>query len=512
MPDSAAATSTTVCRAPPKSIYVVRVNGQPVRLGHGGNRGSCVYLVECMGRQRALKACGISHSELTFCAAVQQAATMNSGVDGGPVVGISDIALPLFVVTANAFASREDLSAVVPEYLSSQLQSPRADELLFVGIVMPLYDCSLHRLLVAPSVDVACQAAGNLPPTPASPSWKAFDSSDGQPFDEVSTSSDEEGVPLTAFHATARQRRVHSLVVIAALLHPVVRGLACLHGSLPHALGSAAAPQTTRTYKGFAHQDLRADNILVSRSGEVVLCDFELIGHFTAGNGALQQTPADPPASSPSLSTTALDALDYNDFIVGASRVGTRLLPPCFHPPEGPNQLRGDSWLVGLLAMELFTGVTPLIRSDVAFDDFGDGPLLHVDPGTGIGWDTIRQHVHDKIRPFPSAKAVDGVEVYTAPGYMDPLIQRYAMRHDKDAFAELHIFSALFEDFCRACLANDPKQRLAPEALAKHELFTRLDEITEGSPSMAVRSWVETIGSSHANSPVIAGREPTAPG
>ena len=509
--------SRDVRRAPPGSLRLVLDSaGHPARLGHGGNRGSIVYLVEAGGERRALKMCIIGHGELAFSVAVQRAAAraeLDSGAAGPAApTGISSIAVPLYAVDRRSFESRDAFGAVAPATMMRLMGESAAPDEVLVGIVMPLYDCSLQRLLTAPSVDVACHPR-DTPVTPGSPTpaWamKHPDSLDRMHgMDETSTSSDDgNDGPRLPFHIAPRQRRVGSLVVIAAILERVVAGVSAIRDALPHdicheclapvsteiladpASAPPHQPQELPKSTGFAHQDLRADNVLLSRSGNVVLCDFELVAHVTA-EGTLVQ-----PLSTPTFDGLAGASTSTASSFVTNSR---RLLPTAFHAPEGPNRPNGDAWLIGLLALELFTGVTPIIKTAVAFDDFGDGPLLTVDPVGGIGWPTLRSHIHRRVRPFPSSEEVTSG---AAAGYMDPAIANYCCETGGDAFATLHTFSQHFESFLQGCLANDPEQRLTPAELARSPLFSMLRELTGNRPQSAIRAWVNFVGSSASSSP-----------
>lgn len=566
-------TGVNLRRPPAASVEIVKDTlGHPVRLGHGGNRGSCVYLVRCNGLTRALKACGLNPSEAVFCAATQAllhakstSPTVPSPRDPAedsyppsghdvayqagvpsvhPVRGLDALALPIYVVDQHSFIDRASMAAVTPAALLGRLADPCTPDDLVLGIIMPTYDCSLQRLLTAASVESACRPQ-STPVVPSSPgsrgSWESLDGcgssmddahrGGGGMLDESSSDSDDARSPL---HTTARQRQVKSLVVIAAVLEQVVRGLACLHTALAHTrcpssgATSAKSPLSASQHQrgsslpddapnglaateagvicsrcqedecrpqcnGFAHQDVRSDNILVARSGQVVLCDFELVAHFDEAHETLHQSVCDGSLTD---AETPTSQWSRSCFETSARR---RLLPPAYHAPEGPYSPKGDSWLVGLLALELFTGVAPLVRASVAQDDFGDGPTLTVDPHSGIGWPFIRRHVDTKIRPFPSTEAAT---TGRAAGYMDPFIAHYCADNGLDAFETLHRVSAAFEDFCSRCLANSPRDRWTPAELLEHKLFEEIRTMTNSKPQLVVRRWMRTIGASAAGTPL----------
>jgi len=502
-----------VRRAPPQSVHLVLdASGHPARLGHGGTRGSCVYLVEVLGIRRALKMCAIGHGELAFCVAMQNALAVEPTTVGphgelpaDAPEGFASVALPLFLADRTAFATPNALGAVAPAAMLRLMAESNDPDDVLVGVVMPLFDCSLHRLLNAPSVDVACRPR-DTPVTPGSPApgWAMRHPESVESMhsmEEHSTSSDDgaDGAPLP-FHAVPRQRAIRSIVVIVAILERVVAGLAAVRDALPHDVCPAcqarkpadtADSSSVAKTRGFAHQDIRADNVLLSRSGRVVLCDFELVAHVTEDGGTLVQ-----PAATPTFEALAGSSASTANSLASNGR---RLLPMAFHAPEGPNRPGGDAWLVGLLGLELFTGVTPIVKSAVAFDDFGAGPLLTVDPDNGIGWDSLRAHVHSRIRPFPSSEEVT---TGAAAGYMDPAVAGYCADAGEDPFAMLHRLSAEFEAFLARCLANDPAKRASLPELARAPVFETLRKLTHNRPQSTIRAWVNVVGSSNSSSPM----------
>lgn len=503
--------------AEPASVQVVLDHqNQATRIGHGGSKGSSVYLIRIQGRERALKSCVINPSEAAFVAAAQTQLVPDPRDD--EACEQAGLAMPIYVTQPASFRSAADAGKIAPASAAS------AAAHAFTGIAMPRYDFSMHRLLIAMSAEEALdnpiaksRSTQSLDGTPVreaprelSGATASFTGRYGPPNDDASTSSDDSGAPVRVFHTLPKQRRIASVVAIAAVLEQVVAGLHSLH-SLRHTFDGAE-------YKGFRHQDLRTDNILLRRDGRVALCDFELVGHVSADGEC--RTERYPTCS--------------------------RLLPLSFHPPEGPNRTTGDVWLLGLIAVELYTGVWPLIDSVAAFDDFGDGPLLHVDANNGIDWRHIRHHVHHRIRRWPTRRKSTSSAASSAlmspvdPGFVDPFIAQRMFTEippldaasagpsddvaspSTDATtnssivdpptpvtidANLHLVQATqrigqyFEDFCARCLTNDPRKRATVDELMQHELFAELRRVTNGDVRAPVRQWIVGLGTSAYPSP-----------
>jgi serine/threonine protein kinase len=256
-------------------------------------------------------------------------------------------------------------------------------------------------------------------------------------MDAMSTSDDDCASP---FNTKRRTARVDDVEVLCAVVYQVLLGLRNLQRLAHTAAGG-------ERYAGFAHQDLRLDNVLVNRDGHVALCDFELVGHLPAGGGCVTRPPADG---------------------------NVRLLPFPYHPPEGVNGRHGDVWLLGLMCLDLYTGVTPLVNGIAAFDDFGDGPLLTVDPDVGIDWPHFRVAVERHIRPWPAADA---------PGA--------GARH--------------FADFVGRCLRNDPADRASVDDLLLHPAMAPFaaEHAADGfaDPRAPVREWLGGFSATPLQSP-----------
>ncbi|CUG76028.1 unnamed protein product [Bodo saltans] len=117
------------------------------------------------------------------------------------------------------------------------------------------------------------------------------------------------------------------------------------------------------------------------------------------------------------------------------------------HPPQGLGLASSDVWGVGLLAVDMLTGIVPFINEVVAKDDFGDGPLLLSQEDAGgcsvIDWDSnMAEHVH-QCRGVPPGECPETDALY---------------------------------DFCRTCLTNDSETNSLHDvaSLLHHKLFDQL--------------------------------------
>ncbi|CAD2216309.1 Protein tyrosine kinase/Protein kinase domain containing protein, putative [Angomonas deanei] len=149
----------------------------------------------------------------------------------------------------------------------------------------------------------------------------------------------------SAFLTTRRYDCVQSMEVIKAVSFQLLCAIAAMNERMSHC-------SNNKTFKGFVHNDLHLENILLLYNGNIALCDFELVSH----------TPGDP--------TTTVK----NTF--------SRLPPPSRQSPRGMYTDSADTWGFALIVINLLTGVDPLFDNDVITDDFGNGPLLmgHDDP------------------------------------------------------------------------------------------------------------------------------------
>ncbi|CAG9580189.1 conserved hypothetical protein [Leishmania major strain Friedlin] len=221
-----------------------------------------------------------------------------------------------------------------------------------VGLLMPLYNCSLKEYLQSLANPTSSPAAASTMPTSLTVSHNAnlhaedADSSTGLCNPHSST-----------FRFTATYRPIQSIPVISAIVFQMLEAVAFLNHRLPHGDGST----------GYTHNDLHLDNILLSYDGDVALCDFELV------------------ASTP----TPSRSMDVR-----------RLPPSSRQSPHGLFSETADTWAFGLMVVSLLTGVDPLFTSDIV-NDFSDGPLLfRWDRGTRVlDWEAnIKAHVELLLR------------------------------------------------------------------------------------------------------------------
>lgn len=230
---------------------------------------------------------------------------------------------------------------------------------------------------------------------------------DTQPALQQLTSSPTE---YASFLFHKRFEPIAAPSVITAILYQVVVAVATLQSKLPH-----SSPCGNKC-SGFSHNDLHLANLLVHYdTGAVVLCDFELVQHI-------------PPSSSHHV-------------------MADRAPPMHRHPPQGLGLASSDVWGVGLLAVDMLTGIVPFINDVVAKDDFGDGPLLLSEEDAGgcavIDWDANMAHHVYKCRQVE-------------PGECDETDALY--------------------DFCRTCLTNSGTNSNPADVqtLVRHKLFDQL--------------------------------------
>lgn len=207
-----------------------------------------------------------------------------------------------------------------------------------VGLLMPLYNCSLKEFLQSftpHGQDGALTETRSRPPS-------SF-------LDDTFSSEDTH---RGAFNTVVKYRPVDSMEVVCCIAFQVLEAIAYLNHHLPH--GESAS--------GYTHNDLHLDNVLLSYSGDVALCDFELVAStpHTTHSGEVRRLPP-----------------------------STRL------SPHGLFSDTADTWAFGLLLTGLLTGVDPLFTNNIV-NDFSDGPQLsRWDGGQYVlDWESnIREHV-----------------------------------------------------------------------------------------------------------------------
>ncbi|KAG5470531.1 hypothetical protein LSCM1_01775 [Leishmania martiniquensis] len=196
-----------------------------------------------------------------------------------------------------------------------------------VGLLMPLYNCSLKEFLQSLVHPAGCArgAAGMPPPLDVSHKSTLYGGDNGDDTEAC-------GAHRSTFRFHAAYQPVDSIPVVTAIVFQMLEAVAFLNYRLPHGDGST----------GYTHNDLHLDNILLSYEGDVALCDFELV------------------ASTPTPSC----AIDIR-----------RLPPSSRQSPHGLFSETADTWAFGLMVVSLLTGVDPLFTSNIV-NDFSDGPLL----------------------------------------------------------------------------------------------------------------------------------------
>lgn len=291
---------------------------------------------------------------------------------------------------------------------------------IICGLLMPLYDTSLRDLL-----------RDNL-------------------LDSRSSSITDANFPQ-AYRCERSFEPIGDIKALVGILYQVVAAVYCLHSfghtsfsltchgsnSTPLSPTSVSTPLSVCPTQpdsqgvnccGFSHNDVKADNILLKFDGSVALCDFELVGHFFKKSANCE---------------TIEHAMAF------AARA-----PQAYCAPEGAFVPKFDEWCLGLLAVELATGIQPLLNVDAVHNNFGDGPLLcpaNEANGTPyVDW---------------ACNLAAHVEQFLVPVLDD-------------------VSRAGLLDFCSKCLTNDASKRCDVSQLISHPLFEMLGA-SSSSPSLA---------------------------
>ena len=195
-----------------------------------------------------------------------------------------------------------------------------------IGILMPIFSCSLHSALR--DRQAICPSASEL-------------------------AGDDER------ESALRYRRsfapLSSRAVIAAITFQILLGLRALHSlsfgvqlrreksdeRVKAEAAVASAERKPEFVEGFTHNDLNLRNVLLDRSnGRVAICDFELAHRIPTQSGNFRRIP-----------------------------------PVVYIPPFGLCSRASDVWCLGLLVLEMITGIQPLLNENVTENDFAEGPL-----------------------------------------------------------------------------------------------------------------------------------------
>jgi len=213
----------------------------------------------------------------------------------------------------------------------------------------------------------------------------------------------------SAFRSAKRIQPCLDPKFVMSVAYQIVHGLHTLSYRTPH-------------NRGFVHNDLGLRNVLLQVStGRIALCDFELVSPMCAGQEA----------SEPCNINTALPC-------------SARIPAVCYQAPWGLGHPSTDVWCLGLLVLEMITGVIPLFDKDAITDDFSSGPLLkpyHDKSGdeneTVLDWEgNIQTHVLSLLPPSALAPLTTPLLFSSAIGWT------------------MHDVLAL----CGECLVNRPKE------------------------------------------------------
>lgn len=193
-----------------------------------------------------------------------------------------------------------------------------------VGVLMPLFNCSLKEFLqriMCRKGDEGIKLSGEAAVTCTATSCSSNS-------DELTADSEH----CSGFRSTQSYSSITSVKTLVAVLFQVLEAITCLHDRLPHGEG--------RT--GFTHNDIHLENILLTHSGLIALCDFELV------------------ASTPPMKIS----------------MALRRLPPTSRQsPNGLFNETADIWAFGILIINLLTGVDPVFSSSIS-NDFSNAPQL----------------------------------------------------------------------------------------------------------------------------------------
>ncbi|CAJ1991669.1 protein kinase [Leishmania donovani] len=330
-------------------------------IGYGGDRGSFVCCVPLPPLSRMWKQAPSFAREPTFLEGVRCSEVKKAYKKYPTHISKDELS---FVSTAYRCARHRErcqsssspfLTPEEAHYAALHLVLPDAVVLARgekVGLLMPLYNCSLKEYLQSLANPASSPAAASNMPASLTVSHNA-----NLHAEDADSSTALCNPQSSTFRSTATYRPIESIPVISAIVFQMLEAVAFLNHRLPHGDGST----------GYTHNDLHLDNILLSYDGDVALCDFELV------------------ASTP----TPSRSMDVR-----------RLPPSSRQSPHGLFSETADTWAFGLMVVSLLTGVDPLFTSDIV-NDFSDGPLLfRWDRSTRVlDWEAnIKAHVELLLR------------------------------------------------------------------------------------------------------------------
>ena len=227
---------------------------------------------------------------------------------------------------------------------------------------------------------------------------------------------------------------VESLTVLGCIAYQLLLGLYNLKHNLPHCMYN-------QTYIGFCHNDIRLDNVLVdAENGTLLWCDFEHVGHYN-GDGVITNH------------NRSNSQFNNNSRIIGdAYKPFPRALVNC---------TKTDEWALGLLLLELYTGVQPLLNADALRNDlrFDSSALeigldwLRPSPIDPINFPAIRDFIFENVKSLSESPLT----------LHEDLINQDETEHEKSAV------SHAFQDFMGRILNRNTSERWNIEQLINHE-------------------------------------------
>lgn len=212
------------------------------------------------------------------------------------------------------------------------------------GLILPKYDCSLKNFLRTTSLE-------------DSSLWGEENSGED--------SGEDGSFGTSSFLSRQRFSPIRSVKVISAIGYQLLTAICFCNHIVPHSVKGVR-------YKGFTHNDIHLENLLVNSKGRVGLCDFELVAPL-----GINQTPF---TLCPHVS----------------SAIERRIPPYSRQSPDGLFAQNADVWGFALVILNLLTGVDPLFSDENLRNDFGSGPILRKCRGNinCIDWErNVKDHI-----------------------------------------------------------------------------------------------------------------------